>query len=181
MLLVVFIDNFESLFVEFPDNEYRGKIISVAMNYFWRYDSTHVFLTLSCWSYTTWCDHHRAGREFRGPWDCFHFLSVFLQKRSWKIWRIVANLPRETSGKKGTIDFSCFCRIASPRLKYRAGGIHYGNREPTVTWIEENSVMLTDEREGRCFRKENGKISGEDVWSSSRSFCARLNIIAAVL
>lgn len=128
------------------------------MNFFRRYDSIHVFLTLSRWSYTTWCDHHRTGREFCGPWDCFHFLSVFLQKRSWKIWRIVANLPRETLGKKETIDFSRFCRVGSPRLKYRAGGIHYGNREPTVTWIEENSVVLTDEREGRCFRKENGKI-----------------------
>lgn len=27
----------------------------------------------------------------------------------------------------------------------------YGNGELTVTWIEENSIALTDEPEGRCF------------------------------
>lgn len=48
----------------------------------------------------------------------------------------------------------------------------YGNGELTVTWIEENSIALTDEPEGRCFSwGKNGKI---DDWG--KNSCAAFDL-----
>lgn len=92
------------------------------------------------------------------------FHPCFLRRRSWRIWRIqpsAENGENERRGKeeerereRETMEFFFF--LVPGELRARDWNIAqvvlcYGNGELTVTWIEENSIALTDEPEGRCF------------------------------
>lgn len=131
----------------------------VSMNFSRRYDSSHVSVTWFSYTHT----HTRARHPIRKRIvSIFH--PCFLRRRSWRIWRIqpsAENGENERRGKeeerereRETMEFFFF--LVPGELRARDWNIAqvvlcYGNGELTVTWIEENSIALTDEPEGRCF------------------------------
>lgn len=91
--------------------------------------------------------------------NCFHFPSMFLEatflknlthpafRGKWREWE-------KRKKERETMEFFFF--LVPGELRARDWNIAqvvlcYGNGELTVTWIEENSIALTDEPEGRCF------------------------------
>lgn len=129
----------------------------VSMNFSRRYDSSHVSVTW--FSYT-----HTRARDIRSGRELFPF-SIHV---SWgdvleesdasslprKMERMREEEKRKRERERETMEFFFF--LVPGELRARDWNIAqvvlcYGNGELTVTWIEENSIALTDEPEGRCF------------------------------
>lgn len=150
----------------------------VSMNFSRRYDSSHVSVTW--FSYT-----HTRARDIRSGRELFPF-SIHV---SWgdvleesdasslprKMERMREEEKRKRERERETMEFFFF--LVPGELRARDWNIAqvvlcYGNGELTVTWIEENSIALTDEPEGRCFSwGKNGKI---DDWG--KNSCAAFDL-----
>lgn len=99
--------------------------------------------------------------------NCFHFPSMFLAatflrnlthpafRGKWREWKR-RKKGRERHREREKNRDRVFFFLVPGESRARDWNIAqvvlcYGNGELTVTWIEENSIALTDEPEGRCF------------------------------